>query len=86
MNPTAPPPQAEAPAALSAPASLIVQAVRWLRQARADQVWQEHLPGERELCAQVGVSRPTLRLALEQIERDGLVEVTHGRRRSGAAA
>ena len=81
MNPTAPPPQAEAPAALSAPASLIVQAVRWLRQALADQVWQEHLPGERELCAQVGVSQPTLRLALEQIERDGLVEVTHGRRR-----
>jgi DNA-binding LacI/PurR family transcriptional regulator len=81
MNPTAHSPLAEAPAALRAPTSLIVQAVRWLRQALADQVWEEHLPGERELCAQVGVSRPTLRLALEQIERDGLIEVAHGRRR-----
>lgn len=81
MIPTAPSPLAEAPAALQAPTSLIVQAVRWLRQALAEQVWQEHLPGERELCVQIGVSRPTLRLALEQLERDGLVEVAHGRRR-----
>ncbi len=81
MNPTEPLPRIEAPAALSAPISLIVQAVRWLRQSLADQVWQEHLPGERSLCEQVGVSRPTLRLALEQIERDGLIEVAHGRRR-----
>lgn len=81
MTPTPPSPLVEAPAALRAHTSLILQAVRWLRQALADQVWQEHLPGERELCEQVGVSRPTLRLALEQLERDGLVEVTHGRRR-----
>ncbi len=69
------------PAALSPASSLTVQAVRWLRQALADRVWSDSLPGERELCEQVGVSRPTLRLALEQIEKDGLVELVHGKRR-----
>jgi hypothetical protein len=75
MTTPAPPPVAAAPAALTPPTSLIVQAVLWLRQALADRVWRDHLPGEREFCEQVGVSRPTLRLALAQIERDGLVQV-----------
>lgn len=80
-NPPPSPLSPEAPAALDPATSLTVLAVRWLRQALADRVWIGSLPGERELCGQIGVSRPTLRLALQQIEKDGLVELVHGRRR-----
>lgn len=73
--------KSKAPPALSRASSLTVQAVQWLRKALADRIWTGILPGERELCDCIGVSRPTLRLALEQIEKDGLVEVTHGKRR-----
>lgn len=36
------------------------------------------LPSERELADAMGVSRPKLREALQQLERDGLVLVRHG--------
>jgi len=62
-------------------ASLVVQSVRWLRRAIADGVWSQHLPGERKLSERLGISRPTLRQALEQLERDGLIEVTPRKRR-----
>ena len=32
------------------------------------------LPGERELAELLGVTRPTLREAMQRMERDGLVE------------
>jgi len=37
------------------------------------------LPAERELAAQIGVTRPTLREALQRLGRDGWVEIHQGR-------
>jgi GntR family negative regulator for fad regulon and positive regulator of fabA len=39
----------------------------------------DHLPPERELAAQLGVTRPTLREALQRLARDGWIEIQHGR-------
>jgi len=38
-----------------------------------------NLPGERDLSALLGVTRPTLREALQRLERDGWVEIRHGK-------
>lgn len=38
-----------------------------------------HLPGERELTETLGVTRPTLREALQRLERDGWVEIHQGK-------
>ena len=38
-----------------------------------------NLPGERELASQLGVTRPTLREALQRLARDGWVEINHGK-------
>lgn len=43
--------------------------------------WVRSLPGEHELCAQLHVSRRTVRTALEQLSRSGAVKCSHGRRR-----
>ena len=37
------------------------------------------LPGERELADTLGVTRPTLRETLQRMERDGWVEIHHGK-------
>ena len=37
------------------------------------------LPSERELSLQLGVTRPTLREALQRLDRDGWIEVRHGK-------
>jgi GntR family negative regulator for fad regulon and positive regulator of fabA len=37
------------------------------------------LPSERELAEQLGVTRPTLREALQRLSRDGWVEIHHGK-------
>jgi GntR family negative regulator for fad regulon and positive regulator of fabA len=37
------------------------------------------LPAERELAALLGVTRPTLREALQRLGRDGWIEIRHGR-------
>ena len=39
----------------------------------------ESLPPERELAKQLGVTRPTLREALQRMARDGWIEIRHGR-------
>jgi GntR family negative regulator for fad regulon and positive regulator of fabA len=39
-----------------------------------------NLPAERELAVQLGVTRPTLREALQRLARDGWIEIRHGRR------
>lgn len=38
-----------------------------------------HLPAERALAAQLGVTRPTLREALQRMARDGWLEINHGK-------
>ena len=38
-----------------------------------------HLPGERELAEQLGVTRPTLREALQRLARDGWLEINQGK-------
>jgi len=38
-----------------------------------------HLPGERELANALGVTRPTLREALQRLERDGWIEIHQGK-------
>lgn len=43
--------------------------------------WSDFLPGERFLCEQLQISRPTLRQALQVLERKGRLEVTPGRQR-----
>lgn len=50
-----------------------------------DAILDEHfpigssLPAERELAALLGVTRPTLREALQRLARDGWIEIRHGR-------
>lgn len=43
--------------------------------------WQGHLPGEREMCARLQVSRHTLRAALAELQREGHLEVSERQRR-----
>lgn len=38
-----------------------------------------HLPGERDLAEQLGVTRPTLREALQRLARDGWLDINHGK-------
>jgi len=38
-----------------------------------------HLPGERELSESLGITRPTLREALQRLERDGWLEIHQGK-------
>ncbi|MCB1206474.1 MAG: substrate-binding domain-containing protein [Verrucomicrobiae bacterium] len=54
--------------------SLITESARALRECLAREAWHEYLPGERELSLHFQISRPTLRAALDQIEREGLIE------------
>lgn len=58
--------------------SLVAETVRVLRQGIQSGLWRGHLPGERVLCSQWQISRPTLRAAMEVLQREKLVEVAHG--------
>lgn len=59
---------------------LTALAARSLREAMNQGHWQEHLPGERELCAMLQVSRQTLRSALAQLREEGVVAVSSRQR------
>lgn len=61
--------------------SLVTLAVESLRDALQRGLWADHLPGERGLCERLNISRPTLRAALEQLQREGWLEAAHGKRR-----
>ena len=61
--------------------SLVTQTARALRENLRSGLWGEQLPGERELCARLQVSRPTLRAALDELQRDGWLDVTSRKRR-----
>lgn len=58
--------------------SLPGQVAAHLRNEIVRGVWNEWLPSERMLTETLQVSRKTLRKALEQLEREGLIKVTHG--------
>jgi DNA-binding LacI/PurR family transcriptional regulator len=60
---------------------LVESVVDVLRAQIGDGRWIDFLPGERLLCHELQVSRPTLRLALKVLERDGCVSAEHGRKR-----
>lgn len=61
--------------------SLVTQTAQSLRDSMQAGHWHGHLPGERELCARLQVSRHTLRAALDELQRDGWLEVTDRQRR-----
>jgi GntR family transcriptional regulator len=60
--------------------SLSAQAQEYLRGLIESGTYQpgEQLPSENELAAQLGISRPTLREALQHLEQDGVVIRKHG--------
>ena len=55
--------------------SLVAQTVGTLRDAIAAGHWRLRLPGERELCEVLRVSRYTLRAALADLQREGVIRV-----------
>src|SRR5690349_11605324 len=61
--------------------SLVSEATAALRKTLKSDLWPDYLPGERVLSLQLHVSRQTLRAALKQLLREGLVQVEPGRRR-----
>lgn len=59
--------------------TLVSQAASALREGIQSGVWSKRLAGEHQLCARLQVSRVTLRAALAQLEREGLVKSRQGR-------
>jgi len=68
-------------AALPRRLSLVESVIEVLREQMDAGRWLDLLPGERRLCNELEVSRPTLRLALEALQREGRLTVEQGRRR-----
>ena len=69
------------PSPLIRPPSLITHTVELLRDSIGRGAWGKQLPGERELSAALQVSRPTLRVALAILEREGKITVRQGQHR-----
>ena len=59
--------------------SMVSHAIAIIRKGLNDSRWVDELPGERQLCVQIGVSRATLRKALEQLRTEGILETDHGK-------
>ncbi len=60
--------------------SLVNEAANALRKAIRNGTWEEYLPGERSLCAQWQISRPTLRAALNVLHREKVIAINQGKR------
>src|SRR6266446_5357034 len=60
--------------------SLSNQVIKVLRDDLTSGMWSEWLPSERTLCERLRVSRQTIRAALSELRREGLIVVAHGRR------
>jgi DNA-binding LacI/PurR family transcriptional regulator len=58
--------------------SLVGETASVLRSGIQDGTWRGILPGERTLARRLHVSRPTVRAAVEQLEREGRLEVVPG--------
>ena len=61
--------------------SLVQYTTDAVRSAIRQGEWTDRLPGERQLCERLQISRPTLRRALEMLEREGLIRNEQGKRR-----
>lgn len=66
--------------------SLVAQTVAILQEHIASSSAGNQLPSERELCAQLGVSRMTLRAALARLTDEGLIKGSKGKRHLIAGA
>ena len=62
-------------------ASLVETAAQVLLTHLDSGRWTEFLPGEWALCEELQISRPTLRQALQVLERKGRLKVSQGRQR-----
>jgi DNA-binding LacI/PurR family transcriptional regulator len=58
--------------------SLVSQTAAFLRDEINRGGWNEWLPSERTLCESLQVSRNTLRAALGQLKREGIIDPKHG--------
>lgn len=74
-------PQSSASLPLPQRVTLVAQTVTSLCDGIRSGRWRTHLPGERDLCASLQVSRPTMRAALKELELKGWLEVSQRRRR-----
>lgn len=61
--------------------SLLLQVVESLREALMNGVWEDFMPGERELSRRLHVSRPTVRGALDILSREKLISTKPGKNR-----
>lgn len=64
--------------------SLVSQTVDTLRMHLQAGHWPERLPAERELSQHLQISRPTLRAALHELQRKGVIKLSGRVRRSAA--
>lgn len=61
--------------------TLLLQVVEIIREGLEDGTWKNFLPGERELSSKLHVSRPTVRAALEILDREQLISSSPGKPR-----
>lgn len=59
---------------------LSAQVSAYIRKRIETGDWRKCLPSERSLCDMLQVSRPTIRTALHQLRKEGLLDIKRGRR------